>query len=49
VFGKQPVKTGDPDVIKAIDGVAHQFRRHAGFFGDRQVCRACRGQETSSW
>ncbi len=34
---QEAVNAGNADVEKAIDGVAHHFRRHARLFGDRKV------------
>ena len=33
---------GDPDVVKMLDGIAHQFGGDDGFFGDRDVAGASR-------
>ena len=39
------MEPGDADVVEAVDVVAHELGGARGFFGDRQVRRAGRGDE----
>ena len=45
MFAEQPVDAGNADVEEAIDRISHHLRRHACFFGHRQVRRARGGDE----
>ena len=40
VLGEEPMKTGDADVVEAVDGVAHELGRDRRLFRDGQVGRS---------
>jgi hypothetical protein len=43
------VNSGNPDVIKRLDAVAHRLHCHERFFGNRNICRACTGNKNLSF